>query len=126
MLTDEAIQTAKPGAKPYKLYDGLGLCLLVATNGGKWWRFKYRFRGRENLLSLGTYPDTSLAEARRQRDGARKLKAAGIDPSVARKLARAGQRLERFEKAPRDEETVIDELARKIALRVADMVAGRR
>jgi hypothetical protein len=68
---------------------------------------------RENLLSLGTYPDTSLAEARQQRDGARKLKAAGIDPSVARKLAKAGQRLERFEKASRDEETVIDELTRK-------------
>ncbi len=57
-LTDTAIRSAKPGSKPLKLSDEKGLFLLVTPSGGKWWRLKYRFEGKEKLLSLGVYPDT--------------------------------------------------------------------
>jgi hypothetical protein len=58
---------------------------LVSPAGGKWWRFKYRLWGKEKLISLGTYPEVSLAQARGRRDQARKQVADGIDPSQARK-----------------------------------------
>lgn len=90
-LTDIAIRTAKPGAKPAKLFDERGLFLLVTPAGGKWWRLKYRFEAKEKLLSLGTYPDVSLKEARERRDAARKLLADGIDPSLSRKAHKAAR-----------------------------------
>ncbi len=71
--------------KPYKLFDGGGLYLLVQPNGGLWWRLKYRFDGKEKLLALGTFPDTSLAKAREYRDEARQELSAGIDPGAKRK-----------------------------------------
>ncbi|MBL0767770.1 integrase arm-type DNA-binding domain-containing protein [Sphingopyxis sp. DHUNG17] len=80
-LTDAAIRNAKPKAKPFKLGDSLGLFLLVQPSGGKLWRLKYRIDGREKKLGLGTYPEISLGEARRRRDDARELIAAGKDPS---------------------------------------------
>jgi hypothetical protein len=55
-LTDTAIHRAKPRSKPYKMFDSEGLFLLVTPKGSKWWRFKYRFNNKENLLSLGVYP----------------------------------------------------------------------
>ncbi|NOT13982.1 MAG: tyrosine-type recombinase/integrase [Methylotenera sp.] len=72
---------------PYKLYDELGLFVQVTASGGKWWRFKYRFAGKEKLLSLGTYPEVSLADARARRDDGRKLLAQipPIDPSDVKK-----------------------------------------
>jgi len=70
-LTDTAIKKAKPEAKQRKLYDERGLFLLISPKGGKWWRFKYLFGGKEKLLSLGTYPDVSLKDARERRDEAR-------------------------------------------------------
>lgn len=72
---------------PYKLYDELGLFVQVTASGGKWWRFKYRFAGKEKLLSMGTYPEVSLADARARRDDARKLLAQipPIDPSNVKK-----------------------------------------
>jgi len=85
MLTDTAIRNAKPKAKPYKLTDERGLYLLLMPSGGKLWRFKYRLMGKEKLLSLGVYPDVSLARAREKRDEARRLLADGIDPSAKRK-----------------------------------------
>ncbi|MEZ4600582.1 MAG: integrase arm-type DNA-binding domain-containing protein [Syntrophotaleaceae bacterium] len=88
-LTDAKIRNAKPGAKQVKLFDGDGLFLLVAPNGGKWWRFKYRFGGKEKLLSFGTYPEVSLADAREKRFQARKQVAAGIDPGEVRKAQQA-------------------------------------
>jgi integrase len=89
-LTNTAIQNAKPAEKPYKLYDIDGLFLQVTPAGGKWWRFKYRFEGKEKLLSLGTYPDVSLKQARDKRDDARKLLANyQVDPSEKRKQIRA-------------------------------------
>ncbi len=87
-LTDTAIRKAKPRDKPYKLYDERGLFLLVNLKGGKWWRFKYRFDGKEKQLSLGVYPDVGLKDARELRDDARKQVAAGINPSENRKAQR--------------------------------------
>jgi len=84
-LTDVAIRNAKPRPKPYKLGDSLGLFLLVQPAGGKLWRLKYRVDGKEKKLSIGSYPEVGLAEARRRRDDARELLAIGKDPSRERK-----------------------------------------
>ncbi|MFT3960517.1 tyrosine-type recombinase/integrase [Propionivibrio sp.] len=84
-LTDTAIRKAKPAEKPYKLADEKGLYLLISPTGSKWWRQKYRFGGKEKLLSLGVYPDVSLKDARERRDEARKLLANGTDPGEAKK-----------------------------------------
>ncbi len=88
-LTDTEIRNKKSGPKPIRLFDGGGLYLEVAPSGGKWWRLKYRFEGKEKRLSLGVYPDVSLKDARERRDDARKLLANGIDPGVNRKAAKA-------------------------------------
>ena len=88
-LADAKVRNAKPGEKPIKLYDGRGLYLEVSPAGGKWWRFKYRFGGKEKRLSLGVYPDVKLGEARNRRDEARRLLASGIDPSVHRKAQKS-------------------------------------
>lgn len=101
-LSDAMLRTVKPGqnpiskkevdsAKPMRLPDGGGLYLEVSPAGGKWWRLKYRrpVTGKENRLSLGTYPDVSLAAAREKRDAARKLLAAGVDPGEHRKAEQA-------------------------------------
>ena len=90
-LTDTAIRNAKPGPKPIRMFDGGGLYLEVAPSGGKWWRFKYRFGGKEKRLSLGVYPDVGLKEARERRDEARKLLAGDIDPGENRKAKQAAQ-----------------------------------
>lgn len=83
------IDKAKAAEKPYKLSDGRGLALLVETNGSKLWRFRYRFAGKENMLTFGAYPDVSLAEARDKRNEARKLLVNGQDPSALRKSKKA-------------------------------------
>lgn len=84
-LTDIQVKTAKPQGKDYKLSDGDGMYLQVAATGGKRWRLKYRFGGKEKLLALGTYPDVSLQEARNKRHEARNQLAHGIDPGGERK-----------------------------------------
>jgi integrase len=88
-LTDIAIRKAKPHDKVQRLFDGGGLYLEISPAGGKWWRLKYRHLGKEKRLSLGTYPDTGLADARGKRDSARKLLATGVDPGEHRKAAKA-------------------------------------
>ena len=88
-LTDTAIRKARPDKKARKMFDGGGLYLEVAPSGGKWWRLKYRFAGKEKRLSLGVYPDVSLKEARERREQARKLLANEIDPSEHRKSSKA-------------------------------------
>ena len=82
------IKNAQPAEKPYKLTDGGGLHLFVQPNGSRLWRMRYEFLGKEHLLSFGAYPTISLAEAREKRDEAKKLIAAGTDPSVKKKLDR--------------------------------------
>ena len=104
-LTDTAIRKAKPTDKVQRLFDAGGLCLEIAKTGGKWWRLKYRFDGKEKRLSLGTYPDTSLASARDKRDAARRLLAAGVDPGEhrkAEKLAGEEQAANSFEVIARE------------------------
>lgn len=88
-LTDTTIRNAKPAEKPLKLFDGGGLFLLVAPTGGKLWRLKYRFDGKEKLLALGAYPDVGLKKARERRDEARSRLADGIDPAQYRKAEKA-------------------------------------
>ena len=102
-LTDTAIKKAKTKEKPYKLSDEKGLFISIQPRSGKWWRFKYRFDGKEKLLSLGTYPEVSLKKARKRRDTAREEIADGIDPSAKRKaekVAKAGA--ESFEAVARE------------------------
>ena len=85
-LTDIAIRSAKAADKPVRLFDGGGLYLELSPAGGKWWRLKYRFAGKEKRLSLGVYPEVGLKEARERRDAAKRLLSDGVDPSVERKV----------------------------------------
>lgn len=87
-LTDIKIKAAKPQEKPYKLSDSGGLYLLVNRNGSKYWRLKYRFAGKEKMLSIGVYPQITLAEARSHRDEAKKLLVQNKDPSEEKQLAK--------------------------------------
>ena len=91
-LTDTQLRKAKPGEKPVRLSDGGGLSLEVTSSGGKWWRFRYRFDGKEKLLSMGTYPEIGLKEARDKREAARKLIAGGTDPGAMRKAEKAARK----------------------------------
>ncbi|MBY0530449.1 MAG: Arm DNA-binding domain-containing protein [Xanthobacteraceae bacterium] len=67
LLTLFSIEKAKPQEKPYKLSDGHGLYLLAKPNGSKLWRFRYHFAGKQNMMSFGSFPETSLASARAKR-----------------------------------------------------------
>lgn len=110
-LSDIRLKALKPKVKPdgtstskaYKVTDEKGLYVEVTPTGSKLWRFKYRFEGKEKLLSVGRYPEISLKQARERRDDLRKQVAAGIDPSEARKaekLSKAG--MESFETVTRE------------------------
>ncbi|WP_020157046.1 tyrosine-type recombinase/integrase [Methylobacter marinus] len=88
LLKDSAIKSAKPNIKDKRLNDGDGLYLLIKPSGARWWRFDYSIDSKRKTLSLGTYPDTSLADARRKAEEARKLAANGIDPSDTRKAVK--------------------------------------
>ena len=95
-----ALNAAVQAGKPRKISDGAGLVLEVRPKGAGWWRLRYWRDGKEGMLSLGTYPEVSLKDARQRRDEARKLVAAGIDPSehrtadkVQRELVREAQAL---------------------------------
>jgi len=88
-LSDTAIKNAKPSPdKAYKLPDEKGMYCHIQPNGGKYWRLDYRIDGKRKTLALGTYPDTTLKQAREKRDTARKQIAEGIDPSELRKAAK--------------------------------------
>ncbi|HEY8160112.1 MAG TPA: integrase arm-type DNA-binding domain-containing protein [Methylobacter sp.] len=90
-LSDTAIKNAKPADKPYKMQDEKGMYLLVHSNGSKYFRYNYRFDGKRKTLALGTYPVTSLKEARDKRDTAKKQIDGGIDPSENKKAVKASK-----------------------------------
>ncbi len=91
MLSDTKIRSTKPRDKAYKLTDEKSLQLFVMPNGSRLWRLAYRFGGKQKLISLGAYPEVSLAMARERRDEARRLLATGIDPSAKRKAEKLAQ-----------------------------------
>ncbi len=98
------VSNAKPKAKDYKLSDGGGLYLLVTSSGGKLWRLKYRFEGREKKLALGSFPEVSLSTARQKRNEAKEQIAQDIDPSAFRKEKKAAEIMEQetFETVARE------------------------
>jgi len=106
LLTDKtvkaALKAAEASGKARKLSDGAGLVLEARPTGAGWWRLRYWRDGREGMLSLGTYPETGLRDARGKRDDARKLLAAGGDPSAARKEQKAERAVKREAQALAD------------------------
>lgn len=91
-LTDTAIRKTKPADKPVRIFDGGGLYLEISPSGGKWWRLKYRYAEKEKRISLGVYPDTTLARAREKREEARKLLADGVDPGENKKAQKTARK----------------------------------
>jgi hypothetical protein len=139
-LTVKAIENAKPGItpdgrvtnKPYKIGDALGLYLEVSPTGGKWWRLKYRYAGREKRLSLGVYPDISLAAARHCRDTYSSMLANGVDPGEHVKNERATRRADAARQIAAIRFTLDDESAlsfrlgyRRLSLTPAETLALR-
>ena len=109
-LTDSAVRNAKPGinakgvktSKAYKIADGGGLYLEVAIKGGKYWRLRYRFDGKQKLLSIGVYPAISLKDVRTKRGEAKEHLSQGIDPSELKKFTKQTKNLEGFEDVVRE------------------------
>jgi len=104
-LTAIQVKRAKPKEKPYKLADGGGLYLLVNPKGARYWRYKYRWAGKEKTLALGVYPEVSLKDAREAHQGARKSLRNGIDPGAQRKIEKLTRHLtaaESFEAVARE------------------------
>ena len=91
-LSDTKIRSAKARTKTYKIFDSDGLFIVVTPGGGRWWRMRYHWQGREQLLSLGTYPKVKLERARKLRDDIRSQVANGINPSTDRKEQKAARR----------------------------------
>jgi integrase len=87
MLTDAQVRAARPSASPRKLFDARGLYLHVMPNGGRYWRFNYRFRGKNKTLALGVYPDVSLAKARERHQAAREQLVENIDPCLEKQIS---------------------------------------
>ena len=92
-LTDLAVRNAKPREKPYKLTDGDGMFLLVQPNGSRYWRFAYRYLGKQKILALGVYPEVGLALARQRRAEAREQLALGADPGETKKAEKRAARV---------------------------------
>ena len=88
-LSDTACRKAKPAEKVRKLADEKGLALWITPDGRRYWRFRYRWQGKEQLLSLGVYPEVTLEKARRKRDTMRELLADGVNPSTHRQQLKA-------------------------------------
>ena len=103
-LTDTKVRSAKPEAKEYSLVDGDGMFMLIHPNGSKYWRFRFRFGGKQHLMAFGVYPETSLADARQKREEARRLVAAGVDPREHKRAVKEEQAKEviTFESVARD------------------------
>lgn len=89
-LSDARVRAAKPAARAFKLFDGGGLHLWVSPTGAKVWRLAYRVAGRQQTMSIGPYPEVSLAEARAKRDEVRATLREGVDPMAPRRSTRKG------------------------------------
>ncbi|BBC72937.1 integrase [Altererythrobacter sp. B11] len=96
MLTNAAAKAAGAQARAYKLFDVGGLFLFVAPTGLKSWRLKYRFAGREKLLTIGRFPELSLAQARMRREEAKEILRSGADPGARASSTDTGQTLEQL------------------------------
>lgn len=95
---DVVYRSAKPQQKDFRISDGGGLSLLVKVNGTKRWQYDYRFKSKGNRLGFGVYPDTTLENARRKAEEARKQIAEGVDPGGIRMQAKAAKRLDKKNK----------------------------
>ena len=111
-LTDTAIRGAKPGTKPFKLYDRDGLFLLVNPSASKLWRWRYKFDGKEKLMALGEYPLVGLAQARELHLAARKSMVAGTDPMAERKAEGEAKQKE-IEARQREADNSFENVARE-------------
>ena len=87
-LTDRKVRNVKPLRSARKIVDGRGLYLLVVPNGGRYWRYNYRFNGKQKTFALGIYPDVSLAKARARHEFARGQLAAGFDPAAQKRAVK--------------------------------------
>jgi integrase len=125
VLSDAKVRALKPRDKPYKQADFDGLFVLVNPGGSKLWRFKYRWQGKEKLLSFGRYPDLSLKQARDKRDVARKLLGEGKDPSFERKKEQAAQEAEYRETFEKLSEALLEK-KRKEGKSAATMTKAER
>ena len=92
-LTDTTLRNARPREKPFRLNDGKGLLFVVNPNGAKYWRYRYEYHGRENMVSLGVYPAVSLVRARELHAAARKLLAQDIDPARDKAAKAEGRKI---------------------------------
>ena len=124
-LTDIIIKKTAPGKKPVYLFDGRGLYLTITPAGGKLWRMKYRFDGKEKLLSFGAYPDVSLADARTRRDEAKKLLANGTDPGAVKQAQKAAKQAKQ-ERAANSFKVVAEKWFKTWQGKVTGAVASRQ
>ncbi len=111
-LTVRELDAAKPAAKPYKLSDAHGLCLLINPSGSKLWRYRYSFEGKEKMMALGEYPLVTLTKARDLHFAARKTLASGIDPMAERKAEVVAKQQVAAE-AQREADNSFEQVARK-------------
>lgn len=88
-LNETKLRNLRASTNLYRVADANGLCIEVATNGTKLWRYRYRFIGKASMVGLGSYPAVSLADARRKREEARALLVAGVNPAVHLRAQRA-------------------------------------
>ena len=96
-LTESAVKKVEPKTKQFKLSDGGGLYLLVHSNGSKYWRFDFRFDGKQKSSSLGVWPEVSLAVARTKRDQAKRKIKEGVNPIQEKKEKKSLQREQVYE-----------------------------
>ena len=97
-LTDTSIRNSKSRQKQYKIFDGQGLFVMIHPNGSKYFRYRYKFEGKEKVMALGVYPETTLKEAREKRLEAQRLVEDGLDPVRFRLEIRAKREKEEKEK----------------------------
>jgi len=99
-LTDMRLRRLKSRRIVRKISDGGGLYVLVAPTGGRYWRYNYRFDGKQKTIALGIYPDVSLDQARARHQAARRLLAAGVDPARRKRDLRNARSLQSNPDAP--------------------------